>query len=396
MSAHPSPPRCPCCEAAPLEPFYRALDVPVHSCSLLADRGAALAFPRGRIELAHCAACGFVSNIAFDPALLHYDPGYEDQQTFSPTFNRFSDRLAADLVARYGLRDATVVEAGCGKGDFLRALCLAGAARGIGIDPAVIPGRLSGPAAERVELIAEHLSADHERLRADLVCTRNTLEHIDRPAEFAHTLRRMCGERLDSALFVEVPALGRVLDEAAFWDVYYEHCSYFTPGSMARLLRRSRFEITDLGLDYDDQYLLLHARPAASAASAAHHAEEPPGAYAAAVGSFAARVRSRLDAWDEKLSRWSAAGRRIAVWGSGSKCVAFLSALRDSSPVRQIVDINPHRQGKFLPGIGAPIIAPAELGAEPPDQVVVMNPIYLSEIRRMLDDLSLRPELEAL
>ncbi len=48
---------------------------------------------------------------------------------------------------------------------------------------------------------------------------------------------------------------------SAFWDVYYEHCSYFSLGSLARLFRSTGFEVTGLHVEYDDQYLLVEARP---------------------------------------------------------------------------------------------------------------------------------------
>ena len=63
-------------------------------------------------------------------------------------------------------------------------------------------------------------------------------------------------------MFFEVPDTDRVLGEGAFWDIYYEHCSYFTPGSMARAFRAAGFAITRLERDYGDQYLLLEADPA--------------------------------------------------------------------------------------------------------------------------------------
>ena len=64
-------------------------------------------------------------------------------------------------------------------------------------------------------------------------------------------------------LFFELPDTERVLDECAFWDIYYEHCSYFTPGSLERLFRRSGFEVTRQWKAFDDQYLMLEARPGA-------------------------------------------------------------------------------------------------------------------------------------
>ena len=47
-------------------------------------------------------------------------------------------------------------------------------------------------------------------------------------------------------LFVEVPDTMRILVEGAFWDVYYEHCSYFTLGSLGRLLQREKFGLRSL------------------------------------------------------------------------------------------------------------------------------------------------------
>jgi hypothetical protein len=46
------------------------------------------------------------------------------------------------------------------------------------------------------------------------------------------------------------------------------------------------------------------------------------------------------------------------VGGSGSKYIAFLSALRMMDRVQYIVDINPHRHRKFIPGIGKEIVSP--------------------------------------
>src|SRR5690606_5558175 len=60
----------------------------------------------------------------------------------------------------------------------------------------------------------------------------------------------------------EVPDVGRILRERAFWDIYYEHCSYFTAGSLAGLFRRVGFEVLDVEHAFGGQYLLLLARPA--------------------------------------------------------------------------------------------------------------------------------------
>jgi hypothetical protein len=63
--------------------------------------------------------------------------------------------------------------------------------------------------------------------------------------------------------------------------------------------------------------------------------------------------------------------------------------------VQYIVDINPHRHGKFIPGIGKEIVSPEFLKAHQPDQVIVMNAIYCGEIQKMLDDMGVSTEIIA-
>ncbi|MFD0980308.1 methyltransferase, partial [Tropicimonas aquimaris] len=60
-----------------------------------------------------------------------------------------------------------------------------------------------------------------------------------------------------------------------------------------------------------------------------------------------------------------------------------------------VIDINPYKQNRFLPGTGIQVMAPQALAATPPDTVIVMNPVYLDEIARSLADIGLSPEIVA-
>jgi hypothetical protein len=75
--------------------------------------------------------------------------------------------------------------------------------------------------------------------------------------------------------------------------------------------------------------------------------------------------------------------------------VAFLTTLGLREEVQHVVDINPFRQGMYMPGTGQRIVGPAALQEDPPDVVIIMNPIYRDEIRRDLDGMGLVPELLA-
>lgn len=386
---------CPSCEAAELAPFYEVRNVPVHSCLLLPAAQEARDFPRGDVVLGFCGQCGFISNVAFDSTLQDYSPRYEDQQCFSPTFNAFARGLAEHLTAKYDLHGKDIVEIGCGKGDFLLLLCELGHNRGVGIDPAFREERIHSEAAGRVRFIRDYYSERYANYHGDLVCCRHTLEHIHPAAAFVRTVRRAIGDRFNTVVFFELPDVTRVLRELAFWDIYYEHCSYFSAGSLARLFRACGFDVLDLARDYGDQYLLIEARPAGVQSGKPHAAEETLAQMADDVQYFSAHCRDRIRRWRQKLQQIHAAGKRAVIWGSGSKCVAFMTSLGIQDEVECVVDINPYRHGKFIPGLGKQIMPPEHLQTIQPDFVIVMNPIYSDEIRRMLAGMGLMPEVMA-
>jgi peptidoglycan/xylan/chitin deacetylase (PgdA/CDA1 family) len=178
-----------------------------------------------------------------------------------------------------------------------------------------------------------------------------------------------------------------------YWDIYYEHCSYFSPGALARLFRQHGFEILDLRRDYDDQYLMIEARPRTGAAGATFAIEDDLDELAEGVRRFAALCRGRLDHWKTGLQESRRRGRRTALWGSGSKGVAFLTALGIDDEVGYAVDINPYKHGTFMAGTGHEIVAPEFLRDERPDMIIVMNPIYEREIRQQLGTLGLSAEI---
>lgn len=384
---------CPSCGERDPSVFYEQRGVPVHSVLLMPTREAATEYRRGDIALGFCRACGFIANLAMEPELQEYSGRYEETQGFSSTFNAFARRLAEHLVDRYGLRGRTVLEIGCGKGEFLALLCELGGNRGIGFDPAYVGERNPARAGLDVTFISDFYSDRTARHQADFVCCKMTLEHIHETGDFVRMVRRTIGDRPETVVFFQVPNATRILREVAFWDIYYEHCSYFSAGSLARLFRRSGFEILDLRTDYDDQYLMLEARPASGRPAPALPSEEGPETLARDVDHFAWSCPLMIDHWRYRLQEMWKHERRPVVWGGGSKAVAFLTTLGVGREIEYVVDVNPFKQGTYLPGTGHEIVAPAVLREYRPGVVIVMNPIYREEIRAELDRMDLVADL---
>jgi SAM-dependent methyltransferase len=411
--------RCPSCFGEEIRIFYEIDDLPVHSVLLLQTREEALNLRKGNIKLGLCRSCGFVSNYAFDPKLHEYSSRYESSQAFSPTYNSFSKRLAEHLVERYGLHNKNIVEIGCGQGEFVRILAELGGNHGIGYDPAYdgsrsynIPDISSDivtvseiddrfldnahPASCRgcVTIVPEFYGGSSQLIIPDFICCKMTLEHIQNASGFIRTIRRSLGEKSDAVVFFQVPDFTRILDEIAFWDIYYEHCSYFSPGSLSRLFRRCGFEIIDVWTDYDGQYLMIEAGARRKRAVGSIAEEDDIDELRIKVRYFHDNYRQKLYTWKRYLNEIKAKDLKAVVWGSSSKGVSLLTTLKiQYQELEYVVDINTFRQGSYIAGTGQKIVSPEFMVEYKPDVVIVMNPVYHDEIKSMLEGMKLKPEI---
>jgi hypothetical protein len=362
-------PDCPLCGAAAPPPFLLRERVPVYQNLPLPSAEAARAVPRGTLAMAACESCGFVFNRAFDPALLRYGPGYDNTQSRSPRFAAHLDARARHLLTRRGVRGARIVEAGCGNGDFLRRL-VAGPEtgnRGTGYDPAYrgaacdLGGRL------------RFVRGLYHRQEADVLICRHVIEHLADPPAL---LAAIAAPRA----FFETPCAGWILRHRVIWDFFYEHCALFTARSLSFAFARAGFAVRAVRHVFAGQYLWLEAEAGGPVAAA----PRGPGRVPALARRYGQAEPALLALWRDRLGRLARDGK-VALWGAGAKG-ATLAALADPDrdTIDCLVDVNPAKQGKFIPGSAHPIVAPADLAARGVRHVVPMNPAYRAEVAAML------------
>jgi hypothetical protein len=241
--------------------------------------------------------------------------------------------------------------------------------------------------------IKDFYSAQYADYQADFVCCKMTLEHIQPTADFIGLLRQALANRPETVVFFQVPDVTRILHEIAFWDIYYEHCSYFSPASLTHLFRQYGFTVLHLEKDYAGQYLMIEARLDASPNAPLRHQETVADDLTRAVADFTQHYPARLTTWKHRLQELHRRGQRVVIWGGGSKGVAFLTTLQLHNEIAYVVDINPYKHGTYMAGTGQEIVGPDFLRHYQPDVVLIMNPIYGEEIRQTLAERGLQPEL---
>jgi SAM-dependent methyltransferase len=382
---------CPTCEHPSTTRFFELPAVPVHCNILWPTADAARAAARGAISLAVCEGCGLVFNAAFDPALVTYDGTYENSLHYSPKFEAYALALAQDLSTRFGLRGQLVVEVGCGKGDFLRRLCRTAGARGLGIDASYDPAIAVDSASEDVTFVSEPFNTLSKDLEPALVFCRHVLEHLPEARafveEFAQAARRSSG----CHVFIEVPNVLFTLRDLGIWDLIYEHCLYFSAPSLSRLCETTGLHVDRVYPAFGDQYLCAEA---SATAGTKQDFTQQLAEIRRLTSGFAAEYRDKLRYWTERLATLQQQGRTVALWGAGSKGITFANTVPGGAGIACLVDLNPRKQGRFVPGTGQPVLSPEALTNIRPDVIIVMNPLYQQEIAGLATRLGLQSTVE--
>lgn len=331
--------------------LYRAEQLPIFQNRMYDSVEEARACPRGNVRLVQDLATGLVSNADFCSELMVYDARYQNEQAVSHQFRGHLDRVANIIertIGRSGL-----VEVGCGKGYFLEVLSESGFDI-TGFDPTY---EGANPRVKR------HYFEPGVGITAQALILRHVLEHIMNPQQFLQGLR--AANAGSGLIYIEVPCFDWICEHRAWFDIYYEHVNYFRLADFERMFDH----VIESGRIFGGQYLYVVADLSTLKAPQ--------------IGSRD-RIVFPADFLDS-LGKGATKGPS-AVWGGASKGVIFtLLRERLGCPVELVIDINPAKQGKFLPATGLKVLSPEEGLAMLPSEstIYVMNSNYLKEIKQM-------------
>jgi len=353
--------------------FLERENVPVHQNLLLPNQRAARETPRGKLALAVCESCGFVFNRCFEPDKLDYGDGYENTQTFSPTFEEYVSELIEHLVGERGVRNCRVLEVGCGKGFFLRKLV---EAPGSGNSGCGFDSSYRGPLVDlegRLKFEKRQYDSSVANAEADVVVCRHVIEHVPSPLDLLGGMRRAVASSPNGRVFLETPCVEWILENRVFWDFFYEHCSYFTAESLSTAVELSGLRVESVRHVFGGQYLWLEA----SVAPPGRSPSSSPAEILALAREFGAMETELKKNWERRIRELKG---RIALWGAGAKGVTFANLMDgDCQTLACVVDLNPQKQGHYLPGTGHPIVSYRALPEYGVSTAILMNPNYYTE-----------------
>jgi SAM-dependent methyltransferase len=319
--------------------------------------------------------------------------------SFSESWLAHCRNFAEAMTARFRLgRGSQVVEIGSNDGGLLQYFVAHGIPS-LGIEPAanVAEAAIARGVPTEVAFFGEETA---RRLvsngrSADLVAATNVLAHVPDIGDFARGVAALL--KPEGAFVVEFPHLLSLIREVQFDTIYHEHFTYLSLLALRGIFERSGLIIFDVERQpTHGGSLRVFAAPAGAGrdeagAVQAVLAEEIAAGLDRPEGyeGFQERVETVRDGLLAFLRHARAGGKRVAAYGAAAKGNTLLNhAGVTAADIPFVVDRNPTKQGRLLPGSRIPIRPVEALIEARPDYVLILPWNIAGEVMAQLPEVA--------
>lgn len=379
---------CRGCASEGLEVILSLGDMPLANALLTADQ---LSDPERRfpLDVAFCTACALVQlTVSVPPEQLFSDYAYFS--SYADTVVQNAGELVSRVIRERRLGSSSLAVEVASNDGYLLQHYVNEQIPVLGIDPAanvveVAEGRgvpticaFFGPG------LAEELRASGRR--ADVLHANNVIAHVPDLNGFVRGIARILAD--DGVAVIETPYVRDLVERLEFDTVYHEHVFYYSLTALERVLVRNGLRAVDV------EHIPIHggslrvfaaldgARPPDGSVTRLLANEDRDG-----IGSleyfrgFGERVRNLCAELRALLLELRSQEKRIAAYGAAAKGAVLLNALRLPADILDFVaDRSPHKQGRYIPGVHVPIVAPERLLEDMPDYVLLLAWNFADEV----------------
>lgn len=341
--------------------------------------------PLKPLEICMCDKCGFIfQNINFDPSEISkiYEVIYNSYH--SPALSGIGVSLAEDflefLKKTIEPSNMHVLEIGCYDGYFLMMLRDEYSCKVVGCDPS--PG---SEIAQKfnIEVIKDYFSPELFEEKFDMIVLRCVLEHISEPVAFLEMAEEVL--KPEGCIAVEVPNVNYSLSNGVIGDFFHEHMNYFTKNSLVQCFANVGFKVRELS---GDGYYLQGVFNKSNTEGTSVLNDDVKKEIAKNIVLFkkyTVILHSATDGLRKIVNKIS--DKQLYIYGGGGHTIGLLSKTNDFLNPVGVIDGDPAKEGKIIPGFGIPVYSKSVL--ENIDKkncaVIVSSKIFQDEIVSELD-----------
>lgn len=339
-----------------------------------------------------CESCWLVQGEAYSQAAELFNDEYGYFSSFSAIWLAHAEHYVSAMVERFGLRtDSHVVEVASNDGYLLQFV----KQRGIpclGIEPTA--STASAARLKGIETLEEFFGVNlakklvSQGKQADLMVANNVLAHVPDINDFVRGFALLL--KPQSVATFEFAHLMKLIEQKQFDTIYHEHFSYLSFSTVERVFNANGLTVFDVEeLDTHGGSLRVFAqRTDTGKHTVSENVTELLDREAAAgmnrTGYYqgfqeqANKVKNDFLAFLLEAKRQ---GKSVAAYGAAAKGNTLLNyaGIRpDLLPY--VVDKNPNKQGKYLPGSRIPILSPSDMRERRPDVLLILPWNIVDEI----------------
>jgi hypothetical protein len=348
------------------------------------------------LRVFHCSACHLVQTDETPIPEAIFAEDYAYFSSYSTSWVAQAKRYAEATIERFSLdSSSTVIEIASNDGYLLQHFH----ARDIpvmGVEPTASTARAAIAKGITTQIaffgIETAAALREERFAADLMVANNVLAHVpdihDFLAGFTLLLRR------DGVLTLEFPHILSLIRGGHFDTIYHEHYSYLSLLFVEHALGRAGLRVFDLeGLPTQGGSLRVFAahcdaphRESSSVEACRELERQAKLDQDEGYAGFQDRIDHAKDSFQAFLLNARKAGRRVGAYGAAAKGNTLLNVCgATADDVIMVADKNPHKQGKLLPGSHIPVVAPTDLIAARPHDVIILPWNIADEIQSEME-----------
>lgn len=331
-----------------------------------------------------CTGCWLVQTEDYAGADELFSADYAYFSSFSTTWLQHAEQYVADMVARFDLNASShIVEVAANDG-YLLQYAKARNIPCLGVEPTT--STANAARAKGIEIVeaffgvklAQQLVAQGKQ--ADLTAANNVLAHVPDINDFVAGFSLLL--KSNGVATFEFPHLLQLVSKNQFDTIYHEHYSYLSLTSVKRIFEHNGLNVFDVeklsthggSLRVYAQRSDLGVRELNQNVAELLNVEETTGITTADFyNGFQARADQVKDDFLAFLIEAKRSGKTVAGYGAAAKgntLLNYAGVRPDLLPY--VVDRNPAKQDKFLPGCRIPVVAEDQLKQTRPDYVVIL------------------------
>jgi len=345
-----------------------------------------------------CEECALVQIPSVTSRESLFSPDYVYYSSFSSSWLQHSQDYVKKMVQLLDLSQSDlVIEVASNDGYLLQYFVDCGI-EVLGIEPS--SGVASAAIEKKVPTIVEFFGLDMAKRLAlvkkpKLIVANNVLAHVPDLHDFIGGFSELISN--DGLITFEFPHLVSLIQNTQFDTVYHEHYSYLSITSLLPIFEKHQLTVVDIEkLATHGGSLRVFVAKIASGrevSTAVRDVLREEANYDPRLELVWRDLQEKVESIKfnllAELIKCKQAGVKVAAYGAAAKGNTLLNFCGlDASLISYVVDLNPNKQGKYLPGSRIPVYGVDELYTNTPDALLLLPWNLSDEIKSQLEDLT--------